>query len=159
MSLFKNITVRTATAESELSGFRQFLEANETFSETAVVKELRQRPNLSCLVGYLKLGARPNVYKFELPLMGSFKADLVVGNSHAREFTLVEFESGKKHSLFQKKGTLQYRNWSPEFEHGFGQLIDWGWIIDDCRGTKNCRNIFGCDDISVLYLLVCGGMR
>jgi len=157
MSLFESITVSTTAAETELLAFRQFLDTNETFSEKMVVTELKKMPNLSCLIGHLNYGApRANVYKFEFPLMGSFKADLVVGNSRAKKFALVEFESGKKFSLFKRRGTLQYRDWSAEFEHGFGQLIDWGWIIDDCRQTQNFKNIFGCDDISVVYLLVCG---
>jgi hypothetical protein len=157
MSLFDSITVSTAAAESELSGFRQFLDQNETFSERSVVTELKKRPNLSCLLGHLHYGTpRANVYKFEFPLMGSFKADLVVGNLQARKFALIEFESGKKFSLFKKRGTLQNRDWSAEFEHGFGQLIDWGWIIDDCRQSKSFRNLFGCEDLSVVYLLVCG---
>jgi hypothetical protein len=149
--------VSPAPAESELSEFRQFLDTNKTFSEREVVTELKKRPNLSCLIGHLYFAApRANVYKFEFPLMGSFKADLVVGNLQARKFALVEFESGKEFSLFKKRGTLQYRDWSAEFEHGFGQLIDWGWIIDDCRKDHAFKNTFGCDDLSVVYLLVCG---
>src|SRR5262245_12365869 len=96
MSLFESITVSTTAAETELLAFRQFLGTNETFSEKMVVTELKKMPNLSCLIGHLNYGApRANVYKFEFPLMGSFKADLVVGNSRAKKFAPVEFESGK----------------------------------------------------------------
>jgi Domain of unknown function (DUF4263) len=156
-SLFKDIAVSTNAAEAELSAFRTFLDTNETFSEKAVVAELKRSPNLSCLIGHLYFGApRANVYKFEFPLIGSFVADLVVGNLQAKKFALVEFESGNQFSLFKRGGTLQNRDWSAEFEHGFGQLIDWAWIIDTNRSSQTLLNLFGCDDLSVVYLLVCG---
>jgi hypothetical protein len=126
------------------------------FSETEIVDELKKRLHLSCLIGSLSAGVwRPNRYKFEFQIHGVFKADLVVGNSDQKRFVLVEFEGGQRNSLFVQ-GTLQMRDWSREMGHGFGQLVDWAWAIDDVGNTQIFKNAFGCDEISAEFLLVCG---
>ena len=48
------------------------------------------------------------------------------------------------------------RDWSREVGHGFGQLVDWAWAIDDAKNTAIFNNAFGCDGIGAVFLLVCG---
>jgi hypothetical protein len=157
MSQFLNIKLNFREAERQLAQFQSFLHNNKTFSEKQVVKELREKLHLSCLIGAMSSGVwRANVYKFEFQIMGVFKADLVVGNSQQKQFVFVEFESGEEHSLFGPKKTFQMRDWSQKFEHGFGQLVDWAWAIRDAANTQIFENAFGCDEFSAEYLLVCG---
>jgi hypothetical protein len=48
------------------------------------------------------------------------------------------------------------RDWSKELEHGFGQLVDWAWIVNDATGLATLQNAFGCDIARAVSLLVCG---
>src|SRR6516165_10651295 len=133
-------------AESELSDYKRFLQDHLTFSEKEVVAHLKKRCHLCCLIGSMIAGVpRANVYKFEFQIQGAFRADLVVGNSDRKRFVLVEFESGGKNSLFGPKQTNQMRDWSNEIGHGFGQLVDWGWAIDNEGNSQILKNNFGCD--------------
>ena len=157
MPQLRPIALDFEQAAEELSEFRTFLEENTSFSETQVVKELRTRPHLSCLIGSLIAGvSRANVYKFEFQIQGVFRADLVVGNLQQKRFVLVEFEGGETHSIFGPGQTNQMRNWSRQLEHGLGQLVDWAWALQDASHTQILKNNFGCEDISTVFLLVCG---
>lgn len=157
MSLFETIQLDYHKAESELAELKSFLQSNQTFSETAIIAELKKRLHLSSLIGSLIPGVKkPNRYKFEFSISGVFRADLVVGSSDQRAFVFVEFEDGNRNSLFGPGRTNQLRDWSRRLEHGFGQLIDWAWAIQDGKKTTLFRNAFGCDLAKAEFLLVCG---
>jgi Shedu protein SduA, C-terminal len=143
-------------AEQELGEFKLFLEQNDFFSETQVVKLLRDKPHLSCLIGTLTLGLVPTQYKFEFHILGAFKADLVVGNIDQKDFVFVEFEGGEERSIFSSRRTNQMRDWSQQMGHGFGQLVDWAWAINGNQHSDLFKNALGCDGWSAAFLLVCG---
>jgi hypothetical protein len=154
MSQFNEIDLDLKIAEHELAEFKEFLQQNAYFGEREVVKHLKARQHLSCLIGALIAGIpRANVYKFEFQILGAFKADLVVGNSQLKRFVLVEFESGLRSAIMGRAGTAQMRDWSKEIGHGFGQLIDWGWALSE--QNRLLKNAFGCDP-TAQFLLVCG---
>jgi hypothetical protein len=48
------------------------------------------------------------------------------------------------------------RNWSKQFEHGFGQLVDWAWTINNAKGLPHLENEFGCKIAGTVSVLVCG---
>jgi hypothetical protein len=155
MSLLVPIILDMKQAERDFLEFQPFIQSRQFFSETEVVTLLKGMPHLCCLVLFMMFGApAANAYKFEFQIEGMFKADLVVGNTTSNEFVLVEFEGGEADSLFGPSSTLQVRDWSRQIGHGFGQLIDWGWALDD--NSKALRNAFGCDDRKAQFILVCG---
>ena len=157
MAQLQRINLDFSKAIVELAEFREFLQDNTTFSERKVVAELKKRPHLSCLIGFLQPSVpRADAYKFEFQIQGVFRADLVVGNLQFKRFVLVEFEGGQDTSVFGPKGTNQMRDWSRHLEHGFGQLVDWAWAIQDACNTQMFKSAFECEDPIVLYLLVCG---
>jgi hypothetical protein len=157
MAQLQRIALDLSKAKEELLEFRKFLQDNRTFSERAVVVQLKERKHLSCLIASMQAGVkRADVYKFEFQIQGAFRADLVVGNLRQKSFVFVEFEAGRDDSLFGPNGTNQMRDWSRQLEHGFGQLVDWAWAIQDAGHTTIFKNAFECDDLSAIYLLVCG---
>ena len=157
MSILQPIDLDFSKAETELSEFRAFLQSNSTFSETEVVGQLKSRVNLSCLLGSMIAGVpRPDRYRFEFLILGVFRADLVVGNSQQNRFALVEFEGGEKGSIFSQKRINRLRPWSRQLENGFSQLVDWAWTKHDAGNTEIFRNSFGSDQISAIFVLVCG---
>jgi len=125
------------------------------FGETAVVDELRARPQMACLLAYTITMPAPDLHTFEFTIKGLFRADFVVGNHKSRKFVLVEFEDGNHDSLF-KGGTKQYRYWSPRLEHGFGQIIDWAWAKHTHPGDLAFTNSFGGKVADDCYIVICG---
>ena len=57
--------------------------------------------------------------------------------------------------IFVEKGRST-SDWSPRFEHGFSQIIDWFWKIDDFKNTSLARSIFGSENIEFYGILVIG---
>src|SRR5262245_59712701 len=144
MTLFQKIDLDFGQADREVAELREFLDKHPSFKENEFTSELKKRPHAASLIGCLiaELG-RPDLYKFELPLLGTFRPDLVVGSSQTRRFVFVEFEGGEPDSLFSG-GTAQMRNWSTQFGHGFGQLVDWAWTINTANSLTILQNAFGC---------------
>jgi Shedu protein SduA, C-terminal len=46
--------------------------------------------------------------------------------------------------------------WSSRFEHGFSQLTDWFYNLDDFKGTKGFARTFGVSHVRFIGLLVIG---
>ena len=152
---FDTIRFDATQASIELASFRIWMTANPWFPERAVVAEIKSRPQMACLFGYTILMPAPDLIKFEFDVKGLFRADLAVGNDKSRKFVLVEFEDGKENSLF-KGGTKKYRHWSPRLEHGFGQVLDWGWAKHTHPGDVAFTNSFGGKVLDDCYVVVCG---
>ncbi len=144
-----------AEAATQLGSFKTWMSAREHFSEKQVVAEIVARRQMACLLGYTILMPAPDLIKFEFAVKGLFRADLVVGNDKSRKFVLVEFEDGKEDSLF-KSGSKKYRYWSPRLEHGFGQVLDWGWAKHTHPGDVAFTNSFGGKVLDDCYVVVCG---
>lgn len=92
---------------------------------------------------------------YELRLFGAFTADVVVGDWARNAYCFVEFEDGRPDSIFRQSrvGTSE---WSPRFEHGFGQIVDWFWKINDLRGSTSLAETFGASTIEIAAVLVAG---
>jgi len=149
------IEFNAAQAHADLGSFKAWIAARPQFPETEVVKEIAARRQMACLLGYTILMPAPDLIKFEFGVKGLFRADLVVGNDRSRKFVLVEFEDGKEDSLF-RGGTKKYRYWSPRLEHGFGQVLDWGWAKHTHPGDAGFKNSFGGKVLDDCYVVVCG---
>lgn len=104
-------------------------------------------------------GFAPAKHKKELSIFGEFRADYAVADSEMSKFLFIEFEDAKEGSVFKEKarsaGNVSYE-WSPRFEHGFSQVLDWHFRIDDYRRTSKMKEHFGHDDIEYEGLLVIG---
>ncbi|ATJ91536.1 hypothetical protein HK16_05855 [Acetobacter senegalensis] len=111
--------------------------------------------DLSLLISYYYPAIRnPDVIAHKFPLGGDFKADLVVGDSKAHEYVLVEFEDASAKSLFS--GSRAKRDWSKRFEGAFSQLVDWIYKIEDMRVTDDFSHTFGNRKASFHGLIVIG---
>jgi Domain of unknown function (DUF4263) len=67
----------------------------------------------------------------------------VLGNKNKSTFCVVEFEDGKLNSIFRKFANKSMTEWSPRFEHGFSQLVDWFCTLDDFKKTERFARDFG----------------
>jgi hypothetical protein len=89
----------------------------------------------------------------EYDLFGDFVCDFVIGSQQQAIYYVVEFEDAR--SVFKKKPGKQTSEWSPRFEQGFFQLVDWFHQLDDMKPTRNFRDKFG-DNPEFYGLLVIG---
>jgi hypothetical protein len=117
----------------------------------------KQRPQLSALCGHynndMTLFDR---VAWEYDLFGDFSCDPVVGDSRKKSYCFIEFEDAGPKSLFVKQGKKATREWSNRFDHGYSQLIDWFYKLDDRRNSDECEARFGKRSINFVGILVVG---
>lgn len=104
-------------------------------------------------------GFTPAKHKKEFSIFNEFRADYALADDGMSKFLFIEFEDAKSESIFVKKGrsttNISYE-WSPRFEHGFSQVLDWHFRIDDYRRTSKMKEHFGRQDVEYEGLLVIG---
>jgi hypothetical protein len=81
----------------------------------------------------------------EYDLFGDFTCDFIIGSRKSRQpiYCMIEFEDAQQNSIFKKKPGKHTSEWSPRFEQGFFQLVDWFYQLDDMKQTSNFREKFG----------------
>jgi hypothetical protein len=157
VTTFTSARFDPARCATELDDLSRLLATRSRLEERGdLLPFFRERPHLTAFLG----SYHPNLVAFdrvayELRLFGSFVADIVVGDWERRAFCLIEFEDAAPGSVFAR-GRRATREWSPRFEHGFGQIVDWFWKIDDLVGTTALAEVFGADRIDASALLVAG---
>ena len=116
------------------------------------------RPQIIAALGFNNGDvSQPDVYATELDLFGDFVCDAASGDSTEAAFTLIEFEDAKPNSIFRaRESGKSMRAWSPRFEHGFSQLVDWAWRIDAENSSAALQRVFGMAPLSIQFLLVAG---
>jgi len=141
----------------ELEEFENLLRNNRELNERKdILPFFKERQHLSACIGWYPSDNLCNQIKHEFTLSGEFWADLVVGDSVNNIYCFIEFEDATKNSIFVNKKGKTTSEWSPRFEHGFSQIIDWFWRIDDYKNTAQFRSIFGTENIEYLGILVIG---
>jgi hypothetical protein len=115
-----------------------------------------KRMHLSAFIGSDANLISYNRIAHEMELNGSFVCDLVVGDWDRRRYAFIEFEDATPKSIFVKKKHKQTPEWSPRFEHGFSQLVDWFFLIDEIRSTTDFQTTFGTEPIDYVGLLILG---
>ena len=143
---------------------KEALELKSLLSASAALKEgkhirpfFRARSQLSALVGsYSSAIARFDRLAYEYELFGDFACDLVVGDSVKRAYCFIEFEDAGPKSLFVKQGKKATREWSARFDHGYSQLIDWFYKLEDRRNRDEFEARFGKRSIDFTGVLVVG---
>jgi hypothetical protein len=140
----------------EAEQLRDLLATNRDLQERKqVLPFFKERLQLSAFLGsYHPEIVRHDLVAHELPLFGDFVADLVVGDSKNGAFAFIEFEDASPESIFVKRKATP--DWSPRFEHGFSQLVDWFFKIDEQSPTVDFEAKFGTRTVRHLGILVIG---
>jgi hypothetical protein len=159
MKSFEPVNFDPIGYSQELAEFRNLLTSNATLPERRVIKPFfAQRRQLSALIGAFvpKIGPAADQLAYEWQIHGDFAADIVVGNQQTRTFCLIELEGGGSQAIFKAKPKKTTSEWSTTFEHGFSQLVDWFFALDDFRHTKDFEDDFGTGHVTFHGLLVIG---
>jgi hypothetical protein len=69
---------------------------------------------------------------------------------------VIEFEDGRLQSIFKPSQTGNTRVWSPRFEHGFSQIIDWYTMLDDLKKSQRFKRDFGDGHVRFSAMLIIG---
>lgn len=142
---------------TELAAFEALLASKFELSESDdILPFFRQNRHLLAYIGsFVPSMASFNRLDPEYSLYGDFRADAIIGDWDKKSFCVIEFEDARKSSIF-KQSMRSTKDWSPRFEHGFSQVLDWLWKIDDFRQTRMGASIFGIDSFQFMGMLVIG---
>ncbi len=158
MKTFDTLVFDPLRCRQEVAELRQWLAAHPVLDERRqILPFFRARRHLSAFVASynVDLGNYHRI-AFEYPLFGDFTCDLVVGDSAQRAYCLIEFEDAGPTSLFIQRGKRATRDWSPRFEHGYSQIIDWFYKLDDMRRSNDLMARFGARSITCSGVLIIG---
>ena len=158
MKTFQTVPWNHTQCRQELDDFRRLL------AQRAVLKEredllpfFRSHLHLSAFVGsYHTNVVRYDLVAHEYDLFGDFTCDLVAGDSRRHAYVFLEFEDAGADSIFVKKKGKTTSEWSPRFEHGFSQIVDWFYKLNDMEKTAEFEERFGKPHIEYMGLLVIG---
>jgi hypothetical protein len=155
---FRQITLDPKRCRAQIDEFGVLLKSKSSLSEKHDIQPFfKARPQISAFIGcYMRDIGPATDYAFEYPFFGDFAADLIVGDKAGRRFCVIEFEDGRKDSIFKVPSGRSTAEWSQRFEHGFSQIVDWFSSIDDFKNTRRFRRDFGPDHIRFSALLVIG---
>src|SRR5437773_550343 len=158
MKTLEPFNIELPECSRELAEFQALLEGKTALSERDdILPFFRTHKHLAALVG----SYNPKINRFdrlatEFNLFGDYACDLVIGDSASKNFCFVEFEDASPTSIFSKKKKKSTPEWSPRFEHGFGQILDWFQIVEDQQRTGLLKSKFGVDVLQYVGLLVIG---
>lgn len=158
MKEFESFTFSPQACRQELDALQELLQQENDLPERKLVLPFfRQRQHLSAFIGtYHTYISRFNRIAYEYDIFGDFTADLVIGDSQAGYYLFVEFESAQDDSLFRKQGSKATPEWSPKFEHGFSQIIDWFWKLNEMEASREFQRRFSPEYVGYEGILVIG---
>jgi Domain of unknown function (DUF4263) len=158
MKKLEEIVFDPTQCRREIAAFQKLLQSKAQLEEREdIQKFFKKRKQLSAFIGtYATNIGLADRLAYEFPLVGDFAADIMLGNKAKGIFCAIEFEDGKPDSIFTtvpKKATTE---WSRRFEHGFSQLVDWFYSLDDFKKTERFAKDFGHGHVTFLGLLILG---
>lgn len=155
---FTALTFDPAHCRADIDAFERLLIENPELSEREqILPFFRAHPHLCLLMGaYNSSIVVADRLACELSLFGQFTADVVVGDWRRKRYCLIEFEDGKRNSMFVRRAGRQTTDWTSRFLVGYSQVADWFWLLDTMRDTEPFERQFGKRAINAAGLLVIG---
>ncbi len=132
MKVFQNFNFNRTSFERELTDLKQLLDQKSSLKENQdILPFFKKNPQLCAQMGYFMFNFL-NIDKiaFEFDLFGDFTCDMVVGDSKSGSYTFIEFEDASNNSIFCKKHGKFQPDFSPRFEHGYSQIVDWFYKLN-----------------------------
>ncbi len=146
-----------AAGRSQLQQLKALLDSSADLDEKVLRAVFASHADLRALAGvYNPSLLSPDRLAWEYPIFGDFRCDFAIGDSARAADTFVECESAEPRSLFVRQGAKATRAWSPRFEAGYSQLIDWFYKLQVMTDTPDMEARFGKRAIRYTGLLVIG---
>lgn len=97
-----------------------------------------------------------NRLAYEFQIFGDYTADVMIGNFETKTFCAIELEDARPNSVFNKSEGRATSEWGRRFEHGFGQLVDWFFALDDHKNSAGFTKHFGTGHVEFFGMLLIG---
>lgn len=158
MKKLVSLSLEISQVEKELSEYKELLDNNKDLLEQKVVLPFfKERLHLSALIGSIHGGIAANVkYAHEFSLIGDNTCDLVTYSECNNSISFIEFEDALSNSVFKQNSKKSELDWSPRFEHGFSQIVDWFFKLDDLKKTNKIKSLLGDSNLTHHGMLVIG---
>jgi len=155
--ILNSIVFDPTQCRRELAAFEVLLRSKKLSERSDIQRFFKKHKQLTAFIGTFVPNIGPaTLLAYEFPFMGDFTADIVLGNREKGVFCVIEFEDGKPESIFTKFRRKSTTEWSRRFEHGFSQLVDWFYSLDDFKKTERFARNFGHGHITFFGLLILG---
>lgn len=158
MKILNAVDFNLQTCRTELAEFGVLLASKAELSEANdILPFFKVRRQLCLLLGVFnsRIGWADRVAD-EFDIFGDFACDLAVGQWDRRAYCFVEFEDGRENSVFHRQGAKATTEWARRFEHGYSQIIDWLFKLDDRNKSDDFVARFGGRAIDYEAILVIG---
>ena len=157
MKSFSCVSLDIQQALADLAAFKTLLDSHQQLSEQAqLLPFFQQHSQLCALMGQLHPSVViPDKMAWEYDLFGDFTADFAIGDSYNHAYCFIEFEDGKTNSIFKQTHRAS-ADWASRFEHGFSQIVDWIYKLDDMKNTDIFADRFQQRNIDFMGVLVIG---
>lgn len=158
MKEFEEVVFDPVKCRKELNHFKKLLDSKKSLVERKELQPFfRRNKQLAAFLGtYVPDIGPANRLAYEFPLFGNFAADIILGNAEVGEYCLLELEDASQSSILRKVPGKATKEWSPRFDHGCSQLIDWFYALDDMKKTSEFAKHFGHGHIKLFGLLLIG---
>jgi hypothetical protein len=158
MKEFLSVTFDARQCHHELLALRALLDQQAELEEQRDLKPFfASHPQLAAFLGsYSADLTRFDLLAYEYQLFGDFACDLVVGDSKRQAYGFIELEEATSTSIYHRQGKKATLEWANGFTHGFHQIIDWFWKLDDMANTDDFAARFGRRRVPYFGLLVIG---
>lgn len=143
--------------KEQLREFEVLLNQKEELSEKNDLSPFfKDRTDLVSLIGHLHPSInRSDKYAHEFDVFGDFSSDFALGDSRRAAFCFVELEDARRSSIFKDTGRST-TDWAPRFEHGYSQIIDWSYKLEEMEKLDIFEDRFGSRSIDSFSVLVIG---
>lgn len=155
MKTFNTIQIKLTEVEKELNEFENLLKKTNLSERSDLLPFFNKNKQLSAFLGTY-FGFHTDKISFEYDLFGDFACDIAIGDSKTNKYCFIELEEGKPNNIFKKAGKKYSREWDSRFEHGYSQIIDWFWKLEDQKNTTEFESRFIEKQIDYYGLLIIG---
>jgi hypothetical protein len=154
---FQPHTLDLAACRVQIDDLKKLLDGSADISEGDFGAFFVDRKHLLALAGfYNHWMAWPDQFAWEHVLFGDFRCDFVIGDSVRHAYTFVEYEDARPNSLFVQHGAKATRDWSPRFDGGYSQIIDWFYKLRNMTDSPEMEDRFGKRAIQYVGVLIIG---
>lgn len=155
--LLHGLTLSRVRARAGLDAFKSLLDAGTLEEGRDVLPLFRAHTHLGALLSrvyFIDIAQQRLAVRREV-VVGFFRTDFIVADLHRNHYLLIEFEHGRQDSIFVEDGRSTPL-WSPTFERGYSQLVDWFWWLSREAGSSSYRRLFLREEPLITGLLVVG---
>jgi hypothetical protein len=154
---FQPYTFDLALCRQQVQELKTLLDSSADLPEAAFHDFFEPRAHLRALLGpYNPSLLSPDRLAWQYPIFGDFRCDFAIGDWTRKAYTFVEYEDARPNSLFVKQGEKATRAWSPRFDSGFSQIVDWFYKLQVMTDTPDMEARFGKRSIRYTGVLIIG---